>query len=189
MADTAPAHLLSSAQLPANPVRRGCCLERLAHLKHRFRSLQISRVESFAEAIVYQLEYSSPLCRAALRAEHSSKACRSAQFPGKRIVLVRPLQRYAQVILCSSGGGRPVEQEKLAFDAEELAPLPMLPAPIGAVDYLVNHGESLGDATGTTQSLGELGDHEQRVRIAFAEVVHTGAQLPHAVCDVAAANG
>src|SRR6516162_5497643 len=40
-----------------------------------------------------------------------------------------------------------------------------------------------------TQGFCKLGDDERQIGIAFTEVVQAGAQMPHAVCDVAATNG
>jgi len=96
---------------------------------------------------------------------------------------VRPVQRCAQVILSSRGGCRPVEQEELAFDAEEFGPRPMFPTPVGAVDCLLNRCEPLGNPTRMTQGFRQLGDDETQIGIAFTEVIQAVAQVPHAVCE------
>jgi len=123
-------------------------------IEQRLCRFEIGGTEAFGEPIVHRRQEFGRLVTPRLVAPQSGKAGGAAQFPGARTLTVRPVDCLPEETLGRCGrSGSALQQNKLAFDPQQLSNCPAFFAPLGADDRLLYRGEPICDLPGSAQSL------------------------------------
>jgi hypothetical protein len=116
------------------------------------RLSQVCRRETFGEAAVNRPQQRARLRNPLLVSPKPREARGGAQFPGQGSLPARPVERLPEVVLGRRrASGLTLQQQKLAFDPQQLGNYPAFFAVLGADDRLLDRGVPVGDLPGTTR--------------------------------------
>lgn len=119
-------------------------------LEKRLRRDEVDGVESLRKALADSSQQLPCLARPLLSMPQAGKAHRGSQLPGQRALVPRPLERLPEVILRHGGRVRgAVQQDELAFQAQQFGDDPALLARVQLGERLVGDGEASGGLAGT----------------------------------------
>ena len=118
----------------------------------RFCDFEVGRVEALGQPVRDRLEEGHGICGTALIAQQPGEARGVGQFPGEGTLPARPIERLPEVILGHHrGSGRALQQNQLAFDAQQLGNRPAFFGALRACVRLLDHDEPVGNLPGTAR--------------------------------------
>jgi hypothetical protein len=140
---------------------------------------EIISFETLGEPIVDRREKRNRLCGPILVAQQPCEARGGAQFPGQRTLPARPVERLPVVIFGRRhGSGSSPQQQKPAFDAQQLGNAPTFFIALRSRERLVDCVESLSNLPGTTKPFCQLAEEpcEARLEAGLGRLHKRGAQ-------------
>jgi hypothetical protein len=150
---------------------------------------EIGSFETLGEPIVDRCEKRDRLCAPILVTQQTGEARSGAQFPGQGFLAARPTERLVVVIFGRRGGsGSSLQQQKLAFDAQQLGNAPAVFIALGSRQRLVDCFESLSYLPCPTKPCRQLAKEPREVWLVagLGKLFKRGPQEPQPSIEIAA---